>query len=558
MRALLASGAAAAILGTQVAQYEVDLSRYFTTPAAESQSRAALESEVSVAGNAAPPKTPEQLRQRLETYERLLAAIRRHSIYLRLRAAADVNDTEALAAARDAGRLERGLRETLTAAIGAIGSAERARLTRDRGLAPYVYFLGVLERQHAHALSPSVQRTADQSVTPALDAATARERILRKSDGTLASHEDEYAALLVTIETGQTQLAKLRGFSSAVEAVYFDRFLSPDSVDRILQSVRAATETYANYRRLSAQAPRPGVRPPRLAFADAIPVILAAERPLGSEYALALEALLDPAARRVDLCTADACDGTGFSVGFSGTTSGLYFGGYSGTLSNVRAVAHEAAHAVHRELMNLHQLHPVYNDGPNYVFESFATLNELLLYDHLSRSAKTTEERAFYLNAFLDDATFQVFGSAEETELEASMYRGVSAGTIKSAADFTALTRSVFGRYDPASAQDSRTPLYWARNRLYFSDPLYDVNYLYAGLLALKYVAEFERDPRAFAAGYVALQKNGFTDSPAVLEKSFLGIDMTDETALVENARAVIARRTTALSRLYSGGAPAR
>jgi hypothetical protein len=33
---------------------------------------------------------------------------------------------------------------------------------------------------------------------------------------------------------------------------------------------------------------------------------------------------------------------------------------------------------------------------------------------------------------------------------------------------------------------------------------------------------------------------------------------MRDDTALVENARAVIDGRTTALSRLYSSGAPAR
>ncbi len=50
---------------------------------------------------------------------------------------------------------------------------------------------------------------------------------------------------------------------------------------------------------------------------------------------------------------------------------------------------------------------------------------------------------------------------------------------------------------------------------------------------------------------YVALLKNGFNDSPAALERRFLGIDLTDEKALVANAAALIDARTEALSKLY-------
>lgn len=42
-------------------------------------------------------------------------------------------------------------------------------------------------------------------------------------------------------------------------------------------------------------------------------------------------------------------------------------------------------------------------------------------------------------------------------------------------------------------------------------------------------------DPAGFPAGYVALLQNGFTDSPQVLEKRFLGIDLDDTQTLVRN-----------------------
>ena len=273
---------------------------------------------------------------------------------------------------------------------------------------------------------------------------------------------------------------------------------------------------------------------------------------MNAEYAGAFSDLLSPTNGRLEICMAPECDRTGFSVGFAGVESAVYYGGYDGATDNVRALAHESGHAVHREFMSRNQPIAAYNRGPSFMFESFAIFNEFLLLDHLYESAKTNEQRAYYLNAFLDDATFQVFGSAEETDSESSIYQGVDDGTIKTAADLDALTKRVFARYDTSSPSKPATALYWARDRLFYTDPLYDVNYLYAGLLAIAYFTDFKRDPNAFAPRYVALLKNGFKRlKPAALERRFLGIDLSDERALVTNAAALIDARTAELSLLY-------
>ena len=298
----------------------------------------------------------------------------------------------------------------------------------------------------------------------------------------------------------------MRGFSGAAPAAYFDRDIEPTSVERTLSAVRASN-AYAQYLAVAARAPKQRFTPPRYAIADALALVLAAEQPMGAAYAGAYAQLLDPANQRLDICTAPECDDDGFSVGFSGLDSGVYYGAFDGNVRTVRAIAHESGHAVHREFMSRYQPIAAYNRGPAFMFESFAIFNELLFINHLYERATSDAERAYYLNYFLDDATFQVFGSAQETELESAIYHGVDNATIKTAADFEALNAAVFARYDAAAATDPATRLYWARNRLFFTDPLYDVNYLYAGLLALEYFMRFERDPAGFAPRYVALLK---------------------------------------------------
>jgi oligoendopeptidase F len=368
--------------------------------------------------------------------------------------------------------------------------------------------------------------------------------------GPIGAHKDAYAALLVSIASARNAAAHRRGFSGADEASYFDKALTKRSVERTLTAVRAST-SYARYRGVAARAPKPGFMPSPVALADAISAILAAEQPMGAEYANAYAALLNRGNHRLDICTTAHCDATGFSVGFAGVESGLYYGGYNGSVNAVRAMAHEAGHAVHREFMSQDQSIAAYNKGPHFMFESFAIFNELLFLDHLYQTAPNDEQRAFYLDAFLRDATFQVFGSAEETDLESAIYEGVAGGSLKAATDFDALASQVRSRYDSSAAQNAASTLSWAQNRLFFTDPLYDVNYLYAGLLAEKYFVKFQRDPVTFSQRYVTLLKNGFNDSPAALEKEFLAIDLNDEAGLVASTSAFIDANTTALSTLY-------
>jgi oligoendopeptidase F len=544
-------------LATSGDDFHVDLARFFASPAAEAQDRTALARDVSAFIASATPGQPDALHAWLQRSDALLERLQRHDAYVYLRSEEDQDDAADARADDELGTLIDRVRDRVVVAAQQLGRERIASLTQSASLAPFRYLLDDAFAQGEHRLDSARSDAVNVVTSPVLEAAASSYKALRKTPDPIATHQDAYAALLVSIAAARNGVAHLRGFRGAADAAYFDRGLSPQSVDRTLAAVRAST-AYARYRRVASGAPAPAFHPAPIPIAEAIPLILAAEEPMGQVYAQAYRDLLAPENNRLEICTAKQCDDTGFSLGFAGLDSVAYFGNYSGTVDSVRAVAHESGHAVHRELMSRGQPIAAYNAGPHFVFESFAIFNELLFLDRLVRTAPNDAQRAYYANLFLDDATFQVFGSAEETELEAAIYRGVAGGKVKTAPDFDALATAVFGRYDPSSSKDPATAVYWAHNRLYYTDPLYDVNYLYAGLLALAYFTRFEHDAPAFSRHYVALLGNGFDDTPAALERRFLGIDLSDEAGLVATATRFIDARTADLEGLYAKLTPAR
>ncbi len=575
-------------------QYTIDLMRYFASPAAEAAERRRLDTDVQTFLHKRPDFDAGSLVRWLGAYDAVLRSIQRHDLYVYIRAERDIDDTSDTKADGDLSAMQTIVNQRVDDVVATLGSRRLSHLLDvSASLARYRYFLNSSLARSAHSLDPGQSRAVALVEDPTVATIGASYKALRRSvlaakavpSGSdpneiafharwapFASHEEEFAALIIPLISMRTGVARLRGFNSAPDSEYEGQSLSSASVLRTLAAVRAS-DAYRHYQDvLAAEAARQlrvgqtsvrvwdldsadAYRPPDISFVDATRLILNAEQPMGNTYAAAYSGLLDPANRRVDLCSTVQCDQTGFSVGFAGLESGLFFGGYTGTINNVRAIAHEAGHAVHRQFMSDHQSLAVYNTGPTFMFESFAIFNELLFYDHLYKTAKSDPERAYYLNRFLDDATFQIFGSAEETDLEARMYALVDSGNARTAGDLDRLALQVFEEYSPRLAAEPDVKVYWARDSLYYTDPLYDVSYLYAGMLALSYFSEFERDGPAFSKKYVALLENGFTESPTLLERDFLGIDLTDEAGMVRNASALIDRRTENLARIYANAA---
>ena len=142
----------------------------------------------------------------------------------------------------------------------------------------------------------------------------------------------------------------------------------------------------------------------------------------------------------------------------------MFFGRYDGTFKDLSVIAHEGGHAVHRQLMTESGVSPSYERGPNFLFESFAEFNELLLADFMAEHAGTPELKRYYRERWMSIKGLDAFYGAQDALLEQAIYDGVAAGTVRNADDLDNLTLRIDGQFSqfPASTPELRTR--WARS----------------------------------------------------------------------------------------------
>jgi oligoendopeptidase F len=198
-------------------------------------------------------------------------------------------------------------------------------------------------------------------------------------------------------------------------------------------------------------------------------------------------------------------------------------------------IAHEGGHAAHRGFLSANGVKPLYANGPNFLFESFAVFNELVLADFFAEHAADPRLRRYYLEQWMRIKGLDAFYGAQDALLEQKLYEGVSKGSIRSADDLDALTLQVDGQFSlfPAAVPELRNR--WATLSLMYEDPLYNINYVYGGLLALKYYQLYLADREHFLPRYIALLKNGFDATPAVLLHQHLNINLLDDSLLKDD-----------------------
>ncbi len=586
--------------------YSIDQTRYFATPEIE---RAELKQRTAEAASfpAAAAQGP-QLLNYLQRAETLLAQLQRHAAYLNLMASRDLDDR----ADADAGdQADNAIHQLLGAVAKALQTLGEANFAKDAAtlpaLKPYAYLLVLAAREVSHQLPPDQQAIVDQLADPAqanlwtlyqqtlrstpfpkvstgagdLDARKDVVVLSENPDRTIrqaawegrwagyASRQDIYAGILLGVVRLNDRVARLEHFPDAPSMVYFNRNLDRKQVTDALAAIEAHADLFKGYQRLRAQhiaamtgiadvrswdlsLPSPGFITPRMTLDQTRATALSALAPLGPDYVAHFRALLDPANRRMDVAaeTGKRTNG-GFSVRASGVPTGLFVESYGqGFLGESRVIIHEGGHAIHGQLMNDNGVSPFYSRGPNWMSEAIATLNEFLLYDYLYQKSVDPKKQAFYLEALIYDITFQLFGSAEEATLEQSIYDGVIAGQIKNAADLDALTLSIWSRYEVWPPLEPQLAHTWITKGLMVQDPLYLVNYLYAGLLATKMFDMLKQDPASFQKRYAALLREGFHAPPEELLRNFFGRDLAQR-QLVDDGMQILQQRVSSLAAVY-------
>jgi oligoendopeptidase F len=592
------------------AQYRFDFKRnFFASPEAEKAERAryyeVMRELESLKGNVA--ASPPKLLSALRLYDKALVELIRHDTYLYLRYAVNTGDEASNAASSEmdaefAKRTAFLQQELMRVDARTLHSF----LRREPALKPYLFAVETARRAQAHTLS--LQEEEALSLTAPLSVewqADLYQKLLRRTrfgtvktkDGELdvrrqraaiaanpdravreagfrklyagyASERDLYAFALMALVRARNRLAQLHHFEDAPAEVFFKSYWTKAEVNGLLERIQKLSDTYRRYQTLRAAhaARRLGLadvalwdvtastdreRPPRFTIGQGSDLIREALSVLGAEYGAELAQLLNPANGRMDVVPGSNRRAGGFSKGFPGVTTVFFSGGFAGSYNDLRVLAHESTHAVHRQLMNNKHVLPAYAEGPHYLFESFAIFNELLLPDYLYQHERDAARRRYFLEQFFEGKGMTLFSVAQEEAIELAIYDRVAQGKVVTADDLDQLTKSISARYSTWPLKHDELKMQWITSTLFYEDPLYDINYVYGALLALKYYELYTRDPKDFTPRYIALMKNGFDAEPGQLLKRYLGIDLRDP-QLVTDAARLLDDKINQLEREYS------
>jgi oligoendopeptidase F len=584
-----------------------DLERYYYRSAAnEIAARTTLSRALAkLDARASHIATGADLLWSLQAYDTILRQAQHHDVYLHMVCARNRREP-----ACEARRVLAGEVDSKTAILrDVVLRLPSGRLSgflgTTPGLAPFRYPLAVMRQEAAHVLPLSVEKLLDDlqpelvgwqddvyqqvlatadfgTVTTAagnLDVLQEYDRLLADSDSvvrktafyrTLSARESRRDLLALTLLRAvrvRQKLARLHAYADAPDAKYQSLLLDPAATRRllaalgdhgvILKKYELAQQTHFVRTHHTAahawdgSAPDPACAPSAVKLSELPALLHRALTPLGPIYLASLDSLFAPDNRRVDIVEHGAPNRyrSGFSIGGPSSTSMVFFGVYDGTFEQISAIAHEGGHAVHRSLMSGYVRTALDTQGPHFLFESFAEFNELLLADELAAQSTSPGCRRFYKSRWLGAHGLDALWGAQDALLEQAVYDGVAAGTINTADDLDRATvgvDSLFSSY-PSAVPELRGR--WMGISLFYEDPLYNVNYAYAGLLAVKYYQLYLADPQRFGKRYVALLKNGFDAPPEALLKRFLGIDLDDVT-LVEDDMGFLARRIDELGAL--------
>lgn len=596
------------VFGNDAEKFHASLTRYFLSAQQEQETLTRLLDTVAKF-HADSQWNRKNLAGRLEQYQRLLVSLKRHYVYRRLCAMRNTKDTSEQAHVSVVSDKVSLLQSFVNSAlqqpvITAISAAdwEKLRLTKFAWLLqqakelaahlPSVHDQEIVNRIGNPIYNSFIDRydrlmdevKAEPVTTPEgkqLDPLTNRSAIYRHKDAAVRTagaaayykayeqHREVIAATLVNIAVQGTALAKQYGYKSATERIYAKRLQLPEeSVKEMLQGMTQYAGVLKNFQQVQAanarkitglekvhswdlSVPSGYTAAPVQTFEEARQTLLRALAPLGNTYTSHFAWLMDPENGGLEIAGGKNRLTENTSVGFPGVPVSLYMTGYNGETRSTLVLIHEGGHAIHQQLMTEGTTVPSYSAGPAFLNEAFAMFNELLLLDEWTKSNENVAAKAFYTQSFASYLATEIFTSAEEGAFEQAVYDGVANGTVYTWQDVDSVYGQVMKQYDYFFADEPIRHCEWINKRLLFDDPVYNITYLYAVLVACKLYDMVHVDPADFAVRYTALLKNGFDAPAATLLKKFMGFGL-DREALLNAALDLMRKKTAALQSLYA------
>lgn len=367
-----------------------------------------------------------------------------------------------------------------------------------------------------------------------------RRRAFEAFFGAFQRAEGSFGANLATEVMANVANARARRFPGALEAALFADAMPPAVHATLVEQANAGLPVLHRYLKLRQR--QLGIRGP-LAYHDNYPplvprpaglrwdlprakaVTLEALAPLGDEYLGHLRRGF--AARWTDSHPRPAKASGAYVTGGAYDLHPYVLLNHQDDFESLTTFAHEWGHAVHTLLANAAQPYEK-ADYATFVAESASIGNEMLLADHLVATARTREEKLFYLAQAMETIRTTFFRQVMFAEFQHAIHREVEQGRPLSGARLSELYCGIARRYyGEAQGVMTIAPVNcveWAYIGHFYSG-FYVWQYATSIANAALLTEAIRRDGAPARERFVNLLKAGGSDHPYPLVKA-AGVDL--------------------------------
>ena len=384
-----------------------------------------------------------------------------------------------------------------------------------------------------------------------------RKKVLDSYLGTLKTYERTIGVDLYSQLKQDAVYARVRKYPDSITRA-LDRNNMPVAViDTLIAQTRANLSTLHRYYGLRAkmlgipQLQIYDLYPPlvkgdfKFPYAEGRKLVLEAVAPLGNDYVAALTYGLDH--RWMDLYPRPHKQSGAHMAGYAYDVHPYVLMNYNDDYESVTTIAHEWGHAMHSYLANKAQPF-VLSNYATFVAEIASTFNEELLLRRVLRTAKTDEERLFYLGSALEQLRGTYFVQAMFAEFERTIHARVDKGEPMTGESLTKAYCEILKRYYGAQEGvvnvDDTYCVQWA-----YIPHFYNGFYVYQYATSIAASSLFAKQVEAKEPGalerYLNLLKAGGSNYPYPLVKA-AGVDL----ATPEPYLALIARMNSLMDEI--------
>jgi len=343
---------------------------------------------------------------------------------------------------------------------------------------------------------------------------------------------DQYKNTLASLYSGQVKKqifsAKMRKYSSTLEAAVNANNVSPSVYDNLIQTVNQNLDNMHRYVSLRKKllgvdelhmydiyTPMIPDSAKKVSYDEAKAIVLKALAPLGKDYVKVVEEgfnnrwidVYENVGKRSGAYSSDTYD-----------THPFVLLNYNDTLDNMFTLAHEMGHAMHSYLSNKTQPF-IYAEYKIFVAEVASTCNEILLMEYLLANTTDKKERAYLLNHYLDSFKGTVYRQTMFAEYERETNRLAEAGESLTADVLSKIYYDLNCKYyGPDMVSDKEIAIEWARiPHFYYNFYVYQYATGFASAVAI--ARNILKNGESAVKAYKEFLSGGCTKSPVELLK---------------------------------------